>query len=84
MANQSFALFVPMQTGMAFVPVAGETNGFQFVPSVIWDVLGGSFAIAIVSCCLFGTGVLGVVGVAWYLGMGTLYWGGGCLVSTAL
>ena len=72
---------------MAFVPVAGETNRFLLVPRVTCGVFLPGIRTY---CCLFGAGVLGitgagvlgVAGTGWFLGVGALYCGGGCLVGT--
>ena len=69
---------------MAFVPVAGEMNGFLVVPGVACGALGVLLPGVAAYCCLFCTGVLGVVGVGWYLGVGALYCGGGCLAGAGV
>ena len=47
---------------MAFMPIAGEMNGFLLVPSMACGALGVLLPGVAAYCCLFCTGVLGVIG----------------------
>ena len=73
-----------IQMGMTFVLVAGEMDGFLWVPGVACGVFGAFLPSIGTYCCFFGARVLGVAGTGWFLGVSVLYCGGSCLVGTSV